>query len=281
MVALNTWWLSDPAQQYWMEITHRPDEEIGTNLWCPVRAVWSDALVSQVRPGDRILHWKTSRAGTTRGLIGWSEAVGPPRKRREDYWGDGTTIPCWRVLLGGLRRFEPEIASSALLPLLNELMDIRDQLQEQYDKPVYFPFFRYRRNELRCQQGYLVKFPVELFEVMSPASGVRHHDPQHPSCPPNPWFRRICRLGIGLIVKFIWWILGAAALVGLFFLVRAVVREDRKRREAYARYCAAIAARADQQHQWVMQGDDRGIYGPEGAELMHFIHPATDRTRAA
>ena len=86
---------------------------------------------------------------------------------------------------------------------------------------------------------------------------------------------------IAVIVKFIWWILGAAALVGLFFLVRTVVREDRKRRDAYVRYCAAIAARADQQHQWVMRGDDRGIYGPEGAELMHFIHPATDRTRAA
>ena len=76
---------------------------------------------------------------------------------------------------------------------------------------------------------------------------------------------------IAVIVKFIWWILGAAALVGLFFLVRAVVRENRKRRDAYARYCAAIAARADQQHQWVMRGDDRGIYGREGAELMHFI----------
>lgn len=34
---------------------------------------------------------------------------------------------------------------------------------------------------------------------------------------------------------------------------------------------AAIAARADQQHGWVMQGDDRGIYGPQGARLMHFI----------
>jgi hypothetical protein len=31
---------------------------------------------------------------------------------------------------------------------------------------------------------------------------------------------------------------------------------------------AAIAARADQQHQWVVQGDDRGIYGPACVELM-------------
>jgi hypothetical protein len=32
-----------------------------------------------------------------------------------------------------------------------------------------------------------------------------------------------------------------------------------------------LAARADQQHNWVMQGDDRGTYGPQGADLMHYI----------
>jgi predicted RNA-binding protein with PUA-like domain len=60
-------------------------------------------------------------------------------------------------------------------------------------------------------------------------------------------------------------------LVGLFFLARAVVRENRKRRDTYVRFCAQIAARADQQHNWVMQGDDRGVYGADGARLMHFI----------
>ena len=76
---------------------------------------------------------------------------------------------------------------------------------------------------------------------------------------------------IAIVIKFIWWILGGLALVALFFLVRAVVREDRKRRLAYAAYCAQLAARADQQHNWVLQGDDRGIYGPEGARLMRLI----------
>ena len=74
-----------------------------------------------------------------------------------------------------------------------------------------------------------------------------------------------------LIVKFIWWIVTALVLVGAFFLVRAIVRENRRRRIAYAQYCAAIAARADQQHNWVMQGDDRGIYGTDGAKLMRVI----------
>ena len=84
---------------------------------------------------------------------------------------------------------------------------------------------------------------------------------------------------IAVIVKFIWWILGAAALVGLFFLARAVVRSYDKHSAEYARYREAIAARADQQHDWVLRGDDRGVYGPEGAALMHYLYPARDQVQ--
>lgn len=76
---------------------------------------------------------------------------------------------------------------------------------------------------------------------------------------------------VWLIIKLIWWILGAALLFALFYLARVLMRENRKRRNAIAQYRAAIAALADQQHQWVMQGDDRGIYGSECAPLMHYI----------
>ena len=79
---------------------------------------------------------------------------------------------------------------------------------------------------------------------------------------------------IGIIVKFIWWILGAAVLVGLFFFGQAIVRWYGKRSAACARYRDGLAARADQQHNWVLQGDDGGIYGTEGAELMHYLYPA-------
>jgi len=83
---------------------------------------------------------------------------------------------------------------------------------------------------------------------------------------------------IWVIVKLIWWIL-AAILVGLYFVVRAIVRESRKRADLKAAHRDALAARADQQHNWVLQGDDRGIYGAEGAELMHYLYPATDQVK--
>lgn len=76
---------------------------------------------------------------------------------------------------------------------------------------------------------------------------------------------------VGLIVKFIWWILGVLALVATFYLVRAGVRAFRAKQAAYAAYCAQLAGRADQQHTWVLEGDARGTYGPEGVRLMRDI----------
>ena len=66
---------------------------------------------------------------------------------------------------------------------------------------------------------------------------------------------------IALMINFIWWILGAVVLYVLFRIVRWQLRLDRARREAQARRAAEIAARAEQQHRWILQGDDRGIYG--------------------
>ena len=88
---------------------------------------------------------------------------------------------------------------------------------------------------------------------------------------------------VGLIIKFFWWIVGAAALVGLFYLIRAILRANARQRATLAQRMNELVARADQQHNWVMQGDDRGIYGPQGADLMHYIEqpgavaPSTQR----
>ena len=84
---------------------------------------------------------------------------------------------------------------------------------------------------------------------------------------------------IWIIVELFWWIVGAAVLVGLFFLVRAIARENGKRADLRAAHRAAVRMRADQQHNWVLQGDDRGIYGPEGAELMRYLYPERDQVR--
>jgi hypothetical protein len=70
---------------------------------------------------------------------------------------------------------------------------------------------------------------------------------------------------VGLVIKFIWWILGALAL-----------RQNNAATAVRHQRMAEIAARADQQHNWVIQGDDRGTYGPDGAPLMRFIRGTTN-----
>jgi hypothetical protein len=81
-------------------------------------------------------------------------------------------------------------------------------------------------------------------------------------------------LVIGLVIKFIWWIIGAAVLIAAVYIARGVWRSQRARQEALARQRAELAARADQQHQWVMEGDERGIYGPAGAAVRRDFHQA-------
>lgn len=84
---------------------------------------------------------------------------------------------------------------------------------------------------------------------------------------------------VAIVIKLIWWILATIALVGSFFLARAVLRWYGWRAAARARRRRELAARADQQHDWVLRGDDRGIDGPDGAALMHQLFPARRRLR--
>ena len=76
---------------------------------------------------------------------------------------------------------------------------------------------------------------------------------------------------IMFIVRHIWVILGILVVVASIYLAKAIVQENRRRQDAYARYCADIAAKADQQDDWVAAGDERGIYGPGAVDLMRYI----------
>lgn len=78
---------------------------------------------------------------------------------------------------------------------------------------------------------------------------------------------------IGLVITYYWFFIAAGAAVGLFFAVRALIRREQERRLAAEREAEEIAYRAERQHRWAQRGDDRGVYGVAGAELMHSISP--------
>jgi hypothetical protein len=73
---------------------------------------------------------------------------------------------------------------------------------------------------------------------------------------------------VGLAVKF-WWLI--AGVIGLIVAVdwgRRAAYRHAERVEAECRRLAEIAARGDQQHEWVMQGDDRGVFGESPSAIM-------------
>jgi hypothetical protein len=174
-VALNAWWTDDPEQRYWMEIFTQPNP--GNELLAPrfVNGHWSYELPSLVEPGDVVFHYSSLRPNK-KSLIGWSVATGTPEVIPEYSWqargtagrdrGEPYVGPGWRVPLGGLNKFTPVIDGTRLSSLLDPLMELRDQLESQINGAVYFPWYRYGNTQLRAQQGYLTKFPVEIFELL-------------------------------------------------------------------------------------------------------------------
>ena len=70
---------------------------------------------------------------------------------------------------------------------------------------------------------------------------------------------------VGLVVKFWPVIVGAIGLIVAVYWSRRAVDRHAERAEAERRRLAGLVNRADQQHNWVMQGDPRGTYGESAA----------------
>jgi len=74
-------------------------------------------------------------------------------------------------------------------------------------------------------------------------------------------------LFVGVVAKFWWLILAAlivmvAASLGWWCCMQSDATDQRARRER-----AALAAQADEQHAWILAGDDRGVYGDYRPEI--------------
>ena len=68
-------------------------------------------------------------------------------------------------------------------------------------------------------------------------------------------------IGVALVVKFWWLIVGIVAVTYAGYRAVRAVDRHAERVEAERRQLADLAARADQQHRWIMEADERGTYG--------------------
>jgi hypothetical protein len=159
-----------------MQITDRDDLE--DPLLSPKlpRLTWGYDLVSQVQPGDRVLHWRAD--ARMRGLVGWSEveehATVIPEFRWRPHQGGGVerTTPGWSAVLGPFHAFASPVTADQLLPILEQIVAVDRALSARHKGRIYFPITRYgagrpvNRQEVRAVQAYFTKFPVELFDVI-------------------------------------------------------------------------------------------------------------------
>lgn len=155
---MGMWWDGHPEQRYWME--HVSREGHGVELFAPRSGQWAHELVRHVQPGDVILHWQGGR-----GFVGTSVAAAPvgvePRM-----WA-GSRQDCWVVDLAEYEELDDTVSLAEVRAVEPQLKRAREVLSEAYSDFKYFPFDFSNKRELRAHQGYLTKFPLELFEILA------------------------------------------------------------------------------------------------------------------
>ncbi|MET8522951.1 DUF3883 domain-containing protein [Nocardioides sp. NPDC004968] len=184
-MAINEWWIEDPTEKYWIEITNRDD--IGIDLNAPKVAdsgneTWSYTLVNHVIPGDIVFHWD-KKSGP--GIVGYSVVKDEPFSSTVRWQSRGTygrakalpgkpkPEPGWRALLTGYVPLAAPITQERLRELEAKVRSVREELAAQIDGPLYFPYALSEKRPLRATQGYLVKFPRALVEVIPELDKVR------------------------------------------------------------------------------------------------------------
>ena len=171
---INEWWALEPGENFWLEITGRPD--IGADLKAPqfaedgISETYSYSLLKHVKDGDVVFHY----AKRKRAIVGYSvvdgavfeddiiwKALGSSAAKID---GGAYIRPGWKA---GLRNHQELILPVSLGDLRAKsasILNIRNDLSSNIKGSLYFPFsFNKETNLLHgAVQGYLVKFPAAI-----------------------------------------------------------------------------------------------------------------------
>ena len=177
---INQWWLNFSGENYWMEITQRPD--IGSDLKAPQFSndgkteTYSYSLMKYVSNGDIVFHYFKKK----KSIIGYSvvdgtfyeddivwAALGSSalRDNTKPYHRAG-----WKVGLRNFQALDTPITLSQLRQNSGMIFKAKKELENETKGAVYFPFSFTEKNIVHgAVQGYLVKFPkgiTQNFEAL-------------------------------------------------------------------------------------------------------------------
>lgn len=178
-----SWWEGRPDEIYWMEITDRAD--LGVDLKAPQtydngRPYWSYTLVTQVQPGDVVLHYyKPDKA-----VVALSVAAGLPWEEDIVWASHGTVAraagvepyrrPGFRLALEHFTYLRDPIDLEQFRAGEAQLRAAAAEVEALGRGRSYFPFALSEKRPVRPQQGYLVKVPrrlIDLFPDLGQAVG--------------------------------------------------------------------------------------------------------------
>lgn len=158
---LDRWWVGDPAERYWLEVSER-DDDLGIDLNAPTtnevgRPFWSYDLLQEVAEGDVVLHYDrgTHVGSAWHDLVVWAARGTFARGRNIQ----PHERPGRRVSLRGPFRLAEELP-------LSRIRDAQERLAGIRQGRPYFPFELGKR-DTRPIQGYLFKLPAAFLELFA------------------------------------------------------------------------------------------------------------------
>jgi hypothetical protein len=172
---LNAWWLDDPDERYWLEVTDRPD--VGVDLHAPQRDARGNpspgySLMWWVNAGDVVFHYQRDRQEIT----GWSRAVGrvveapvvwlSHRGATRRRISSARPQAGWWLDLDGPFELEASLTLEELRARGSVVRAVLDELRARKSGALYFPFSFYGGTELRPMQPYLNKLPAALVSAL-------------------------------------------------------------------------------------------------------------------
>lgn len=184
------WWVSDPAERFWLEATDRAD--IGADLRAPLTDAsghdnWRYSLLKEAQIGDIVLHYNKS-AGVG-GIVGWSRIAAPPHDAPIVWAARGTFArargddpiarPGYLIPLSDFHQLPQALTLQVLRKSAPTLRQLVDDVYARHGKEtsLYFPFDVSGVRDLRLLQGYGFKLPKHFLDIFPELSSVPRDGP--------------------------------------------------------------------------------------------------------
>ena len=146
------WWKQESTQRVWIEITRRPNDDIGADIRHNTSQVLK--LLAIAKKGDKVIHWDSKR-GCFVGISTISDSK--PRKIGGDTG----------LLLSEFFQFPKETLT---LDQIRDQWKLVKEIHDEYfiqGEPLYFPFAPYRSwKTLQPRLTYLAIAPLKLVNLL-------------------------------------------------------------------------------------------------------------------